>query len=338
VSRRALRCSVLAVAALLVAPAASLAGPLDIPAAVPPRFRALVRAQLDSMGVKSHSPQTRSPSTSRFDLKTRQGYSISVLGVGREVVVAVTPKRGTPRTRDAVASRRGSAVTAYVARGTVTGSRIEASFGELGRVAVRFHPSGRILKSKPRRRCRGVDRFTSRLGVFTGSIRFTGEGHYVSVRAHRAKGQVRSPLHLHCASADFQPLLESEGRQLPGNSAGFNPTFLDASWRQAVASSVFLALKLDKRALFLALAEQSKGSVAEVRYGFATGTSRAFASDDALTSATVTPPWPFKGKGDYKAAPDGTKTWTGSLSVAFPGAARFPLTGSQFTAGLAAGF
>ena len=58
--------------------------------------------------------------------------------------------------------------------------------------------------------------------------------------------------------------------------------------------------------------------------------SKTFVSDDALTSATLRPPAPFHGKGTYSAGPDGTKAWTGPLSVAFPGAPRFPLTGTQF--------
>jgi hypothetical protein len=306
-----------------------MAGPLDIPAAVPPQFRALVRARL-------HSPEPNSAFESRFDLKTRQGYEVSVIGVGGVVAVEVIPRQDTVPAHHKLFGH-GRAVTAYVTRGTVTPNRIEATFGELGRIAVRFHPSGRISKSKPRRRCKGADRFTSRFGVFVGSVRFTGEDRYVSVQAHRAKGRIRSPLHLRCKPPHFVPPVKRNSRPVRGPSS-LTPTVLGADWRQALSSTDFLALRVDTKTLFLVVTEQSQGSMAELRFALAVASSKAFASDDALTSAAITPPPPFDGTGNYSAAPDGTKFWTGSLSASFPGAPRFPLTGSQFEVALASGF
>ena len=57
------------------------------------------------------------------------------------------------------------------------------------------------------------------------------------------------------------------------------------------------------------------GSIAEVRYAFAVASSKHLVTDDAMTSAAVTPPTPFAGKGSYSAGPDGTKTWAGPLHV-----------------------
>jgi hypothetical protein len=329
VSRLSLRCTALAVAALAVVPATSMAGPLDIPAAVPPQFRALVRSRL-------HTPEPHSASESRFDLKTRQGYEVSVFGVGDVVAVEVIPSQDFASAHDG-SPLHSAAVTAYVARGTVTPNRIEASFGDLGRIAVRFHPSGRISQSKPRRHCKGADRFTTRYGVFLGSVRFTGEDRYVSVHAHRAKGRIRTPRHLHCVSRHIRVPAKRDSRPVTGPSS-FAPTILAALWRQALASTDFLSFQVDGRTLFLAVTEQSKGSMAEMRYALATAPSKDFVSDDALTSATVTPPPPFDGQGVYSAGPDGTKAWTGSLSASFPGAPRLPLTGPQFEVTLAAGF
>jgi hypothetical protein len=273
---------------------------------------------------------------SRFGLKTRQGYALSVIGLGNVVVVEVTRERRSTPTHNKP-SRRGRAVTAYVARGVVTANRIEASFGEFGKISVRFHPSGQVSETKPRRHCEGTDRFTSDLGVFVGSVRFTGENHYVSVRAHRAKGTIRSPLHPRCLSRHFLPPVRRDSRpvrEVPSSA----PTFLGASWRQAVTSTEFLTIRLGKKTLFLAVTEQSKGSTAEVRYAVAIASSNAFVTDDSMTTAAVTPPAPFDGKGSYSAGPDGTKTWSGSLRASFPGASRLPLTGPQFEVALASGF
>ncbi|MFL5900231.1 MAG: hypothetical protein ACJ75S_03445 [Solirubrobacterales bacterium] len=312
----------------VVTPSACLAGPLDIPAAVPAKFRALVRA-----GMRSHGHKSRLASESRFDLKTKGGYRVTVIGVGD--IVALQVFRG--RSDVAPSLKHGRAFTAYVARGTVTPGQIEASFGGFGRISVHFRPSGRVVRSTPRRRCRGADRFTRRFGVFAGRIRFTGEGNYVAVRAHRAKGLIRSPIHLHCAPRNFYPRARRFSRPA-GGSPRSTPTILDAHWRQALSSTNFFAFQVRKKTLYLAVAEQSMGSVAEVRYAIAIAPSKTFVRDDALTSATLEPPAPFHGKGIYGAAPDGTKSWAGSLTVAFPGAPRFPLTGTQFEEQLAAGF
>ena len=336
--RRPLRVGALAAAILLVVAASAVAtptaiptatGPLDIPAAVPPQFRALVRERL-------HSPQPRSSSETSVELKTRSGYKVTVIGLGHIVAVVVAPKKAT-KSGHGKSRVRGEAFTAYVARGKATSTRIRASFGDFGKVDLRFRPSGRIARSKPRRRCKGPDRFTTRFGVFAGGIEFTGEGSYVSVSAHRAKGNVRSPAHLHCSSIHIiRPVKRSVDPER--GVTIFTPTILAALWRHAVSATNFVAFKIDAKTLFLAIAEQSLGSVAEVRYALAVAPSKRFASDDALTSATVTPPSPFAGTGTYSAGPDGTKTWTGPLSVSFPGAPRFPLTGPQFEPVLEAGF
>lgn len=218
------------VVALLAPSPAAAASPLDIPAAVPAKFRALVRARL-------HSPKPRKSSWEpRFQLQTRRGYDLEVIGVDDIVGILVTRHQGTkPSSRRR--SRRGTAVTAYVARGTVTSRRIEASFGKFGEVAVRFRPSPRPRKSTPRRRCKGRERFANRSGVFVGSVRFTGEHRYLAVRAHRVKGGIRTPLGRRCAPS--RPRVPSRRYSRPvggGADPFFQASFLQAGWREALAS------------------------------------------------------------------------------------------------------
>jgi hypothetical protein len=317
--------------AMLAVPATGMAGPIDIPAAVPAQFRAAVRSRV-------HSPPVHSSFVSRFELKARHGYSVTVIGFGDIVGIEVVRDRPhSPANQAHKSSSRGRAVTVYVARGTVTTNRIEASFGDLGKVSMRFHPSGQVSETKPRRHCKGPDRFTSDLGVFVGNVRFTGEDHYVAVRSHRAKGTIRSPQHLHCASRHFFSPESQASRQVRGGPS-FSPTFLGASARHGVSATEFLTIQIGRKALFLAVDEQSKGSIAVVRYAFAVASSKHLVTDDAMTSAAVTPPTPFAGKGSYSAAPDGTKTWAGPLRVFFPGSPRTSLTGPQFEVALASGF
>jgi hypothetical protein len=308
------------------------AGVLDIPAVAPPQFRAALRAKL-------HVPPPRHGFESRFDLKAQHGYTITVAGEGDIVAVEVSRPlaHGKENALEKLVGFKQS-VTAYVARGTVTEHRIAASFGKFGEVDVRFQPSGRVVESGHRRGCRGADHFTSRLGVFVGGVRFSGEGHYVAVRSHRVKGRIRSPRHLHCSSRPLHPSSSSRARPVR-EGPSFTPTFLTATSRHGVSALELITFRVGKTTLFAALNEESLGSMARMRFALATAPSKkVFAFNEALTEARIAPPSPFHGMGTYRAAGDGTTTWVGPLSVSFPGAPRLSLTGDAFKATLVTGF
>lgn len=119
----------------------------------------------------------------------------------------------------------------------------------------------------------------------------------------------------------------------------FDPTFLLASWRHAVAAVELITFRIGKTTLFAAVNEESLGSVARMRVALVTASSKkSFSLNEARTEATIEPPAPFHGKGAYRAASDGTTSWSGPLSVSFPGAPRLPLTGGEFKATLESGF
>lgn len=317
---------------LCALPSFAIAGALDIPAAAPPQFRAALRAKL-------HMPPPSHAFESRFDLEAQHGYTVTVVGEGD--VVALEVSRPLPRGKGNLLEKLlgfKQSVTAYVARGTVTEHRIVASFGKFGKVDVRFRPSGQVVESGQRRRCRGADHFTSQLGVFVGGVRFNGEGHYVAVRSHRAKGRVRSPLNLHCSSRSPHQFASSRARPVHEHPI-FSPTFLTATSRHGVSALELITLQLGNSTLFAAVNEESLGSMARVRFALATASSKkAFSFNEAVTGAAIAPPEPFHGEGAYRAASDGTTTWTGTLSVSFPGAPRLPLTGEAFKATLTTGF
>jgi hypothetical protein len=306
--------------ALLALPALASADapgvPLPLPGGVPPQLRAQLRAETGTSA-------PHGPFLPGFHLHAH-GYDVSVSGIGSAAIVEV-------------AHDHGKAATAYIARGTVTPGRIQASFGDLGSVAMRFKPSGRVSFSKPPPHCHGASRYKSRLGVFAGDFRFKGENDYVSIHARRAKGGVRIPLTLRCG-----PQGRGSERGMARTSGdGFQsiePESLQADWRHAVSAVSFAAIGFGSDLLYLASAERSEGALAKIQFAFASGPAKALSINDALTQARVTPPAPFKGTGTYRAAPDGTTTWTGALAVNFPGSARFPLTGPQFKTELGAGF
>ena len=326
--RRALQGAVLATACLFLVPAPVQANPLDIPSAAPPQFRALLREKL-------HANRGSFGTESRIDLGSKHGYRLLAIGEGNVVALVVMRDRNPRGAAARKARSRSQLVTAYVTRGRATRTRIKGSFGSFGDIDVRFRPSGRVVADAPRG-CRGRPHFTFRYGIFVGRIRFTGEDHYIAVRAHRAKGRLRSPLRLHCRRQIGVPLEQqarSSGQRKSPQFAG-----LFAERRQVTSSTGLLVLSAGKRALLLAFQEESLGDMAKLSYGLVTARGPSLRYNESLTSATLEPPRPFRGKGEYRAAPDGTTTWAGSLAIAFPGAPRQPLTGPDFTAELDAGF
>lgn len=346
--RRRLRRVVLVIACTMAAGAPpAAAAPLHLPTAMlPAKLRVLARVKLRS---NEHGPSLQS----RFHLKTSNGYEVTVVGVKN--VVALEVKRPSKRPRTvSFPSQFGQAVTAYVTRGTVSSRRIDADYPGFGEVQVRFRPSGRVAHHKPQR-CGKHAHLVRRYGVFVGRIHFTGEAGYVKVRAHRAKGTVLTPLRLHCrhrrshhrrarhaqrhrqsrSHHGHRRRLALAGHQVADR--GHRPfKLLEAGSRHALVATEVVAAKLGGQEMFLATAEQSTGRMAEVRYAFAVASSKAFRSNNALTSATVKPPAPFHGKGIYSADAQGERSWTGSLSASFPGASGLPLTGVDFTVALRA--
>lgn len=313
----------LAVSLALGAPARG-ASPIAVPAGIPAKLRPLIAARMHA------TPRHKSTWVSHFDIKTKNGYDIAVIGMQGVVAIEVS-KAGSADFGPGV--KRG-AITAYIAHGTATTNRIKASFGSFGRISVRFRSSGRVVKSGRGRRCRGPNRYTTRPGVFVGRIRFTGEDRYVQVRAKRAKGRIRRPLRLRCASPPRPTAKSSQAvKSLPIVHTGV----LEAGWREPLAATELIALRFDSRALCFASTEESLGSLAEVRYAFVVAPARALTHDEALTAAKLKPPWPFAGTGAYAASPDGVRTWTGGLRASFPGAPGLPLTGPEFRVRLASG-
>lgn len=256
----------------------------------------------------------------RFQFTSSDGYKITVGGYDATAALTVAKSN---------ASHGGRVWSTYVARGKVDSTAIQADFGALGHVDMRFQPSGPITYGKRHSHCVGADRYTIRPGVFVGSARFRGEGGYVSAKVHRVKGKVVTPRFLRCFGSLFEELERGGGHQ-HGAKERPKVTRLYSFLRSGLTAMFFAANERGGKAGFVAEMEQTIGSVGVFRGAIVRASPATFAFDDALSSAGVTPPAPFSGSGSFQRGPTGAKSLTGSLAVSFPGAPDVPLTDPRF--------
>jgi len=247
---------------------------------------------------------------SGFVTEASGGYKVGVSTYGGAVLFEVWRGGKVQRT-----------MSAYLARGVAKPERLQATFGRFGKVSMRFRQARHHRIS---RTCFFGRFLVRRHGLFVGSLRFRGEGGYVSVRLHRAKAtilrvgkrcRVRHRPDLDFSEFDFL-FARPEAAML-------------AIARDGVDSTALLAIAAKQKSGFLAVHEESRGKLAIVRFAQVRKPGK-LRVNEALTSGSLVPPAPFHGTGHYRAFPDGTHTWSGNLSVDFPGAPRFPLTGAGF--------
>lgn len=293
--------------AILVLALLSLAAPARSAAAEPsPLLEKLPGSHLLSHMESEDLPPARN-FRSQFSVEAGD-HDVRVMTFGSAVILLV--KHGK--------AGKNFAASAYLARGVAKPERLQATFGQFGKVSMRFRESRNRTWFGKRRSCRGKHRYVRRRGVFVGNFRFRGEDGYVSVRLHRAKGTIVE---------EARKCRRSRGPIFFAGASSHQSVLL-AIARDGVDSTGFLTVAA-KKSVFFAAHEESRGKLAIIRLAMARGRAQLRASE-TLAAARVSPPAPFHGTGRYRAAPDGTTTWTGSLSVNFPGTPRFPLTGPDY--------
>ncbi|HEY6731780.1 MAG TPA: hypothetical protein VI039_12250 [Solirubrobacterales bacterium] len=246
-------------------------------------------------------------------------YDVNVVTDGSAVALRVSRTSG---------GKWGTA-TYYLARGVAQPERLRATFGKLGKISMRFRESRHRPWFGKRRDCRGKSRFVVKRGVFVGNLRFRGEDDYLTIRTHRVKGSI----------------LSVAPKCLPGNrgrarsSAALEDSFTGfvASDRDGVESTAFGALSIRERLVYLAQHEENRGKLGILHMAIV-GDRGELDFNESITVGKFSPGGPFHGTGLYRAAPDGSTTWTGNLSIDFPGAPGFPLTGPAYETFLEAGF
>jgi hypothetical protein len=246
-------------------------------------------------------------------------YQVRVQNIGPSILLTV--EEGTVRTLKRIAA------TSYVTRGTATESRLRASFGDLGQISMRFHPSPKRTWVKPDRNCAGAGRYLVRYGNWEGKFRFRGEDDYLSLDVHRVFGKVETVAPA-CRRGGGQSRRLIRPSQEP--ALGREVPVLEESWRQGVAAASFVGGSAKDGSAFAATSQEARGSLAIFRAARAEAPPPAFSADSALTRAQLSPPRPFHGTATFTAAPDGTTTWAGQLFVSFPGAPHLALAGDPF--------
>jgi hypothetical protein len=262
----------------------------------------------------------------------RDRYHVNVGNFGQTVFLTVET--------GALGSGKQVAESTYVAHGTVTESRLQASFGALGELSMRFRPAPGRSWEKPDRNCRGLGQFMVRRGVWEGLLHFRGEGGYLSLDVHRVKGTVETiaPKCRGEASAESpnrdataaEPRSQDLVRPSQESFLGKEVPVLQSRWREGVRAAELVGGAGREGSNFFVATEEARGSIAIFRGARAEGDPDAVSADNALTRADLKPPSPFHGSGHYRAAADGGKTWSGDLSVSFPGAPDYKLTGDPF--------
>jgi hypothetical protein len=346
--------AVAAVAAILAVPGSGVA----VAATPSASLLARVAQPSEELGLLGQSSGAFGPSRRETAAEVRftngDGYRFTLVAFGQTVALSVSNGREDLRGR--LAGR--SSVTTYLAHGRATPTSIRASFGDRGRVALRFRPSGRELHASRHAGCRRPSHdVVAKFGLFVGALRFHGEGGYTSAEAHRVHGgTIDLTALLACRPGGNLPGLDGLAawpRPSPGPatrgivprrrgtpsspgvpthpSHGPKHTTLLASLKLPVSRSVFGARATGKgSARFIAAEELTEGQIGILRLASVSSQPSAFGFDDALANATVTPPVPFSGKGVFARGIQGAESWTGSLAVSFLGAPKTPLTGSSF--------
>lgn len=260
----------------------------------------------------------------RLKLPASNGYNAAIKTNGhRQVVLSIS---------------KGEFFAKYTALGKVSRKGIEADFGSLGQISLRFrgkrryHPSlipGLYLPKFLRNRCKGRPAVGER-GVFVGNARFEGEHGFTRIRVNRRKGSVvRSYRRVCKGNFPLANKIREEGVFLAAEAKRFGVT------RLLFAIEATLSAKGKKISVTIAIAAEQKkvGRVAVSKGTFLIEPLNSVAisprGKNPLT-AKVKLRKPFEGTGTYLDDGSTPPTWTGSLGIRFPGSGLVPLTGPEF--------
>ncbi len=243
-----------------------------------------------------------------FFVEASNGYAVTVLTFADWVVVEARRKRVSAM---------------YAVRGDVSAERVEARFGDLGRISVGFDPLG----GKERRagRCR---RSPLDLGIFRGRIEFKGEGGYTVVNESRTVGLVFQPRPRSCRRRSAARSSAQAGGPLDTHIAAI-------SRRKGAVTAFELSRKRGRPWLDLTATreERSEGMWILRRASTLVGGANAFAvsGPGVLPQfAFIAAPKPFNGSAVLDAAAEPGLHWSGDLSAWMPGAKWVPLAGPDF--------
>jgi hypothetical protein len=238
--------------------------------------------------------------------------------------------------------RKGYTTIEARTRGRVTRHGINARFGDLGKISVRFRGKPFSLAfpgdKEGKRRCRGrKSEFES--GLFRGTIRFRGENGFTQVSSKRVRGFVDRHYRRVCRrdpEDSFARVLKRLIELMP-------VTTLRANARVERTNVRFEAAAIDFRPILgpgVGLAYVASAQTMERDRGMRLTRSVSAEGDEgsflfrrgkkAPRTATVAPPRPFVGTAKYLKEPGSPASWAGSLAARLPGAGLVAMTGPNF--------
>jgi hypothetical protein len=267
-----------------------------------------------------------------LDLGREKGYRLALYMPNKRIVVfyAFRFERGN-------GGNFGIRYSLYAVRnqGDLEQGVVRGRFGALGRVDLRFRPSGKVSRDHPRSGCEGGSE-TARSGNFVGQLSFRGSGNYFHVSSRKGKAYIAHSPRLICEPGRAEEVQPGSPRRYVTPS----PLISD---RHSIALFAASGHSHGRAVRISAVHQEGSPPGAEVqvgivesRHGVAIGHGIYLEGSRGtlLTSlpgahpatATLAPPAPFFGKGVYA---EENESWSGSLGVSLAGL-KVPLTGPDF--------
>ncbi len=261
---------------------------------------------------------------SALDARGSHGYRVTVLGLGKHV---------------SLLAYKGALSVSYTVRGKVTEERLEARFGNRGRVSMRLQPTEPLKEEENESGCKGK-RPTTQKGIFRGTIRFRGERGFTEIRAVQASGYVYRNYRQVCKRSRRDEPSWPKPSEIPASS-------LNAASDRGQWAPWFSAFREEptkprpnfssslEEANYIAASAERRGRMTIYRSASVTAPAETFTVTPLgarPVSATVAPPAPFSGTAAYERDPGGAGAWSGDLRVELPGLGEVPLTGSSYRA------
>lgn len=258
-----------------------------------------------------------------FRLQGSNGYKIGVSSASnsREVSVAALQPRST-------------AFVLYLTARRKHGERgFEAKLPGVGRIAVEFHRRGKAHRLPGFPGCEGRPGRRER-GVFVGTINIHGERGYTEATATRARGTVTRTFRETCrVEPNAAGMIEPKEPRPKANLIASKPSGVDFAATSYDGGPREGAPFVDYWASRFSRSDGMKVFRA-ISVELARPESFAAAHNGRAASARTEPPAPFSGAADFAIAAGGEVSWSGDLSVTFPGTDPIPLTGEGFGAQL----
>lgn len=257
---------------------------------------ALIATLAVALGLPALASASSAAASLGFTVPASNGYQLDVTTDGDHVGILVSGR---------------VAFVEYEVPATTKHGVVEAHFGGLGSIAMKFIPAGPPRRSVEPNGCHGR-RPTYQKGHLVGDFRFRGEGGYAVATSHRAAGYAERGFTGLCGGAGGHP----EVPNLVAHArSGHRAVTVSTYFREyEVATHAEVTERIGAMNIWRAVGLAGPLGVASL------------GSDG---SVLVSPPSPFSGSAGYLPHSSGAR-WAGNLTAAFPGLGPVRLAGPRF--------